>query len=157
MRFLSHDWSCFAEVAWESSAFSTQSKQRSGRYIKKQDANIIIIIFDGTWACQPCHNCLSPFLLRGSGRETPLMTPLYMGFSRLSRCRGFISGPLCKRGPKGPHGPLGPKGPLGPMGPMGPMGALGPRGPWARVYLTVLGWGNKRETPTSTYKTYDCV
>ena len=44
-----------------------------------------------------------------------------MGVSCLSRCRGFIPGPLCKR-----HGPIGPYGPMGSHAAHGGHGALNP-------------------------------
>ena len=49
-----------------------------------------------------------------------------MAVSRLFRYRGFIPGPLCKRGPMGPKGRMGPMGPKGPWGSTGPMGPMGP-------------------------------
>jgi len=87
-----------------------------------------------------------------------LLYIVHMAVSRLFRCKGFIPGPLHKRGPMGPKGPMGPSahgahgaqgahgahgshGPMGPHGPHGPPWA--PRGQWGPVYVafTQRCWG----------------
>jgi len=81
---------------------------------------------------------------------------IYMGVSRLFRCRGFIPGPLCKRGPMGPKGCMGPWGPMGPQGAHGAQGAHGPKGsmgPWAHgapfTYRLWNGVGVREQTRNS--------
>jgi len=71
----------------------------------------------------------------GGGLPTLVHTYIYiyMWVSRLSRCRGFIPGPLCKRGPMGPWAAMGRHGPHGPHG--APWVPWGPLGPWGPVYV----------------------